>query len=250
MEESKQHVQVPSIPSLKEEGLNNIDPYIYALIADCKNAETGESFPSIEYLMSKSKLSKPTILNAINRLEQAHYLHIRKTFGKPNIYTFNQNKKFEIFSREFLYNDTLTAKEKAYWISTQQFMFKNPDLHTGKINYNTEVLAQKINLSVPTLMQREQSLIKKNILTIVPLEKRDNITGLEKQERIYNYDEAFNIVALKFIETDSRLENLENTKVDKADYDKLLEAVKQQQQTIEELKKELYMQKPLITGNC
>ena len=249
MEESKQHVQVPTM-HLKEESLSFKDPYVYAWLIRSRNHQTGVCNPGLEWLTTHTKLSKPTVLESISRLEKAGYIKVIRTFGNSNHYEFNDTKKFEIYSTDFLDNDDLSINAKSYLIVAQPMMFKNQQTNQGKITYSAEDLTQKMNASLSTIKRAEKELQSKDVLTIVPISKTDGTTGLARAERLYDFEEYFNTIALKFIETDSRLKNLENTKVDKADYDKLLEAVKQQQQTIEELKKELYMQKPLITGNC
>lgn len=78
MEKSeKQHVTVPSV-DLKENGLENIDPYVYACIKRYMNAETKKCFPSLQTLMKDSGLSRVTIIRAIERLEDSGFLEIER----------------------------------------------------------------------------------------------------------------------------------------------------------------------------
>lgn len=141
------------------------------------NAQTNQSFPSNKTLVALSELTSKTITASINRLEAAGYFTIKREMGKPNIYTFNSYKQFEIFSYDFLDNPDLTPKEKSYLVASQQYMFKNQDSLQGKITFSAEKLAEGIGLTLPSLRKYEQSLKEKEILTTLPI-KRDNATGL------------------------------------------------------------------------
>lgn len=203
--ENKQHVEIPSV-DLKENGLENIDPYVYACIKRYMNAKTKQSFPSLQSLIKDSQLSKSTIVKSIKRLESAGFIKVIKEFGKSNTYVFNDVKKFEMFSYDFLDKKDLTPKEKAYLVASQQFMFKGEKL--GGITFSSQKLADNIGLSLPTLRKCEQSLEEKGILT-KNLIKRDNSTGLGVYERVYDFDKFANLIALKFYEQDEKLDQHE-----------------------------------------
>lgn len=199
-----QHVQVPNM-DLKAEGLKTIDPFIYACIKRYMNSKTNSSFPSMTTLMKDSGMTKPPLIRSINRLEKAGYISVKREFGKSSVYTFNDIKKFEIFSYEFITNEALTPKEKAYLVASQQYMFKHPSDSTGSITFTTQTLAEKLGLSYHSLKKYEESLQAKNILSLVPI-KNDNATGLPVYERVYQFAEFFNLLALKFQQTDEKLE--------------------------------------------
>lgn len=220
--EEKRHVQVPTM-DLKAEGLANTDPYIYACIKKYMNTHTKQAWPSNSTLTKISGLSAKTVIEAIRRLEQAGYISVQREYGKANVYTFNDYKKFEIFSYEFLDRSDLTPKEKAYFITVQPFMFKNDK--SGTITFNTNTLAERISLSVNTLKKYEQILKEKNLLDLVPI-KQDNATGMPVYARHYDFDQWSNLVAIKFTEQDERLNNHEHE-------------MKRMQQRIEMLEKEL-----------
>lgn len=209
MEESKQHVQVPNM-DLKEQGLTNSDPYIYACIKRHMNGETKEAFPEVRTIAKESGLNKETIWNSVKRLEAAGYIKIKRAPGKSNTYIFNDYTKFEIFSFDCLDNPELSVKEKSYLIATQQYMFKNTDLMNGNITFTNKELATKIGLSLNTLKKYERSLEEKHILTLVPTQNRDPETGLNVYQRVYNFNEYMNIIALKFLETDDKINNHED----------------------------------------
>ncbi len=204
-----QHIQVPRM-HLKQEGLQTVDPYIYACIKKFMNAQTNQSFPSNKTLVALSGLTSKTITASINRLEAAGYFTIKREMGKPNIYTFNSYKQFEIFSYDFLDNPDLTPKEKSYLVASQQYMFKNQDSLQGKITFSAEKLADGIGLSLNSLKKYEQSLKEKEILTTLPI-KRDNATGLAVEARLYSFEKMCNVIACKFLEQDQRITSLEKS---------------------------------------
>lgn len=199
-----QHVTVPSV-DLKENGLEHIDPYVYACIKRYMNAETKKCFPSTQTLMKDSQLAKRTICNSIKRLEAAGFLEVEREYGKANIYKFNDTKKFEMFSYDFLDKKDLTPKEKAYLVASQQFMFKGKE--HGGITFSSEKLAENIGMSLPTLRKTEEALEEKGVLTKNLLKR--NQCGLGVYERIYDFDKFANIVALKFNEQDQRIDSHE-----------------------------------------
>ena len=199
----EQHIQVPKM-NLQQEGLTINDPYVYACIKKFMNNETKRAFPSNSTLIKMTKLSSNTITASINRLEKAGYFTIKREMGKPNIYTFNDYKQFEIFSYDFLDNPDLTPKEKSYLVASQQFMFKNSDTLQGKISLSADRFAEGIGLSLNTLKKYESSLKDKEILTTVPI-KRDNSTGLAVEARLYNFDKILNAIACKFNQHDQQI---------------------------------------------
>lgn len=218
-----QHVQVPQM-HLKSEGLLHNDPFIYACIKRYMNNTTKTAFPSINTIVKDTQLNKQTILNSIDRLSKAGYLQIIKTLGKVNEYKFNDYKKFEIFSYEFLDNPNLTSKEKAYLVATQQFMFKDSESNTGTVKFDNTQFAEAIGLSISALKKREKELQKDNILTLVQSNQKeliqiDNIripsTGYNICYRLYDFNEFCNTLALKFNQIDDRVDSVED-KLEKA----------------------------------
>ena len=68
-------------------------------------------------------------------------------------------------------------------------------------------------------------------MTLVPTKKKEPMTGLVMQERIFDFDAYNNLLALKFMQIDEEMKD----KVSRIEYDKLLAEVK-------ELKKQLMAQ--------
>lgn len=203
--DNKQHVQVPTM-NLVEEGLTYSDPFIYACIKKHMNNETKQAWPSNSHLTKISGMTNKTITESIKRLEKAGYISVKREYGKPNIYTFNEYKKFEIFSYEFLDREDLTPREKSYLIVSQPKMFKNNT--SGVITMSTQTFAESIALSPKTLRKYEKTLVDKGLLELVPY-KNDNATGTPVYARHYNFESWSNLVALKFMEQDDRLDNHE-----------------------------------------
>lgn len=216
---NKQHVQVPKM-DISNDGLEHVDPYVYACIKKHMNNETKEAFPAIRTLVKESGLYKDVILNAINRLQAAGYIEIDKQFGKVNKYKFNDYKKFEIFSYDFFDNPNLTAAHKAFIVASQEYMHKNAENNTGILKLDTKNLAKAIGLSTSTLRRREKELQSLNILSYRPstqmeLMRTDNgnlipATGLPLQYRVFHFDEFCNVLALKFNQVDNRIDTVED----------------------------------------
>lgn len=205
---NKQHVQVPSM-DLSSKGLKHNDPYVYACIKKYMNNTTKSCYPSMSTLEKVSGFKRKRLESSIERLESAGYLTVNRQFGHSNEYVFNDYQKFEIFSYDFLEDTRLTSKEKAYIVATQQYMFKNIELNQGFMSFSAEELGNKIGLSRPTLMSLEKSLQSKNVLSLVPLQSKDSETGLSQYLRVYNFEEFLNLIALKFQQTDDKIQDLE-----------------------------------------
>lgn len=222
MSESKQHVQVPTM-DLATEGLTYSDPFIYACIKKYMNQETKQAWPSNSTLAKLSKMSNRTITESIKRLEAAGYISVRREFGKPNVYTFNDYKKFEIFSYDFLDSEEYTPKDKSYYILMQPKMFKSSS--DCVVTMSSEKLAKSLALDPKTLRKYEKNLVKKGLLELTPY-RTDNATGLEVYARHYDLEKWSNAIALKFMEHNDRLDNHDHQ-------------IKRLEDEIEFLKKEL-----------
>lgn len=223
-----QFVQVPTI-NLTEEGLDMRDLVIYAYLKKHYNAATRESFPSLDLLAEESGISKPTVVKCLARLEAANYITIKKV-KRCNHYTFSDIKKFEIYSFDFLEDSSLSTSDKAYIICMQPHMFKDSNLGIGKVTYSELDIAKQLNIDLRTLRKYENRLQQgdRPIMSLIPSKKKDPVTGLVIQERVFDFEAYNNILALKFQQIDSELQD----KVSRVEYEKLLEEIK-------ELKKQL-----------
>lgn len=219
----EQFVKVPRI-DLKAQGLEMKDLVIYAYLRKHYNHITKEAYPSLDTLSKESGISKPTVIKCVNRLAQKEFISITKQ-NKVNHYTFSEVNKFEIYSYDFLDDPNLSTSDKAYIICMQPHMFKNVDLGIGKVTYSELDIAQMLNIDLRTLRKYESRLSDgdRPIMTMVPTKKKDEVTGLTINERIFDFEAYNNMLALKFNQIDRELED----KVSKQDYDKLLQRVKE-----------------------
>ena len=126
---NKQHVQLPNNMTVTKE-LDPKDLLIYVTIKSFSNSKTLQCNPSLETIVKKSGVSKPTVRKSIKKLEELNYIEVKK-LGRGNDYRFNPHKNFEPFSYEFLEKENLTPNEKAYIIATQQYMYKDIE---GKVS--------------------------------------------------------------------------------------------------------------------
>lgn len=216
--ENLQHVQVPNM-DLKADGLEFYDPFVYASIKRYMNNETKIAFPSIKTLMIVTKMSKNPILDAIKRLEKANYIAIIKEVGKSNQYQFNDYKKFECFSYDFLDMPELSAMEKAYLVIAQPHMIdKDSITQTGKIHYDQSTFANKMGISVNTLKKIEKHLQELHILSLNATNQKELVlantryipsTGFNLYDRVYSFPAFCNELVFKIQEHDVKLDKHE-----------------------------------------
>ena len=202
---SKQHVQVPNNMTGK---LESTDILVYAYLKTFMNKDTLEAFPSLLTLSEKSDLSVNTLRKSIANLEANKDISIHKK-GRQNIYKFNPNSKnFEMFTFDFLLNQDLSPKEKAYLIVTQQHMYKEGQF--GLITYSDSELGSKIGMTARAVMTRNKELRNKNILTIKRSKLKDEDSGLFKEIKQFNLEiigQAILFLGRKVNEHDNILED-------------------------------------------
>lgn len=202
---SKQHVQLPNT-------LININPItpkdlvIYLAIRRFLNGKTGECYPSLATISKKAGAAINTVRKSIDTLEKTGYLIIIKQ-GRKHYYSFPKDKTFEPFSFDFLDKEDLTFSEKAYLIASQQFMFKEKG--EGKITYSNKELAEKINMSEKTISRINQSLVKKDYLTIEKSNKLNPRTGIKINEKFYHLNQLEQAIVFTLTNHEERIQ--ENT---------------------------------------
>ena len=182
---TKQHVQLPNNMTKSGE-LSPKDLLVYVTIKSFMNKDSKECFPSIETIVERSGVSKPTVRKAIEALKREEYITVR-TEGRRNIYKFSPYKTFEPFSYDFVKDKTIDANLKAYIIATQQLMFKDVNGY-GKISYSDIELANQINLDKRTVAKYNKELEDKGYLTLVPTNKKEFDSGLQITEKIFHLD--------------------------------------------------------------
>jgi DNA-binding transcriptional ArsR family regulator len=207
---SLQHVQLPNSMTATKE-LDPKDLLIYVCIKRYMNKITKECFPSLDTIVNISGVSKPTVRKSIDKLKELEYIEVRRE-GRSNIYKFNSYKNFEPFSYAFLDKPDLSPNEKAYLIVSQQYMFKDIE-GEGKITYTDSELAEKINMSYNSIVKYNKSLKEKGYLDIIKTSKKDAVTGLMVQEKMFHLNELEQAVVFALQNHEERIGKTE-TKVE------------------------------------
>ena len=210
METKNQYVIYPHPEN--EENQANLTPQdklVYLAIRRYMNKDTMEAFPSYERLKADIKAVPRTIKKCVDNLVREGYLETEKR-GRSIVYKFNNQKKFEVFSYDFLDKEDLTFTEKAYIIASQQYMFKD-EPGIGKITLSSQDLAKRINMPESTISKCNKSLTAKDYLSIIRCNKRDEETGVVIQEKIFHLDELGQAVIWALHNHEERITNNEKT---------------------------------------
>lgn len=195
MKEQKQFVIYPhGENSESQPNLTPKDKLIYVAIRRYMNKETMEAYPSYATITKDTKAAAVTIKKCVNNLIREKYLNTRRE-GKRIVYIFNNKKKFEPFSYEFLDRRDLTFTEKSYIVATQQFMFKNETTETGDISYTNKELSELIKMPESTISKNNRSLEVKGLLEGASLPT--------KQFKLRELDQLF---VWKFKEQDEKIQ--------------------------------------------
>lgn len=195
MKEQEQFVIYPhGENSESQPNLTPKDKLIYIAIRRYMNKETMEAYPSYATITKDTKAAAVTIKKCVNNLIREKYLNTRRE-GKRIVYIFNNKKKFEPFSYEFLDRRDFTFTEKSYIVATQQFMFKNENTETGDISYTNKELSELIKMPESTISKNNRSLEVKGLLEGASLPT--------KQFKLRELDQLF---VWKFKEQDEKIQ--------------------------------------------
>ena len=195
MKEQEQFVIYPhGENSESQPNLTPKDKLIYIAIRRYMNKETMEAYPSYATITKDTKAAAVTIKKCVNNLIREKYLNTRRE-GKRIVYIFNNKKKFEPFSYEFLDRRDLTFTEKSYIVAAQQFMFKNENTETGDISYTNKELSKLIKMPESTISKNNRSLEVKGLLEGASLPT--------KQFKLRELDQLF---VWKFKEQDEKIQ--------------------------------------------
>lgn len=216
MEVKKQFVIYPHNENSEEQpNLTPKDKLIYVAIRRYMDKNTMEAFVSYAKITKDTGAAANTIKKSVDNLVREEYLNTRK-IGKKIYYIFNNKKKFEPYSYDFLDRKDLSFTEKSYLIASQQYMFKDENSEQGKISYTNKELSGLIKMPESTISKANRSLESKGFL---------NGAGLPT--KTFNLRELDQVFIWKFKEQDekiqentSRIEELER-KIQK--YDKVIE---------------------------
>lgn len=160
----EQYVIYPHEPeSDKTLELTPQDKLVYIAIRRYMDRNTMTSFPSYAKITADIGAAQKTIKKCVDNLVAAGYLETRKE-GRKIIYKFNNKKKFEPFSYDFLDKPDLTFTEKSYIVASQQYMFKDEKTQEGKIEFSNKELSKLIKMPEATISKCNRTLEAKGYL--------------------------------------------------------------------------------------
>ncbi len=190
----------------KDGKLTPNDLLVYVTIKSFYNHKTTLCFPGLRAISKKCGFSIPTIRNSIEALEEEQWISVsrNKRRGSKQFYTFRKSAKFEMFSPEFLDNEVIPAKEKAYLTALQQYMYKDIE-GLGKVSYSEEELSNIINLSETIIQKYDKSLELKGLLSVVDSNKMEN--GIMINNRFYHLDELGQSIIFALQTHDAKIDN-------------------------------------------
>lgn len=172
------------------------DKLVYVAIRRYMNSRTMEAFPSYATITKDTGAAAKTIKKCVDNLVREGYIETRRR-GKYLIYKFNNNRRFEPYSYDFLDNPNLTFTEKSYIVASHQYMFKDGD--EGRIQYSNKELSQLIHMPEVTISSCNRSL-----------EAKGYLEGASEFIKRFPQDKLNLIFIEKFKEQDERLDNVED----------------------------------------
>lgn len=214
--------QFVSVPNTLVES-SEISPktlVVYCALKRYMNKDTLECFPSIKLVASKCGCSEKTVKTAIDELVKNEFITKIVRPGQSNVYKFSTHKGFEPFSYDFLDDTKIKLREKAYLIAQQKNMFKENGI--GVTSLSTKEIANKIHMSVPTVLSCENNLIKAGYLTKPDSKIVESETGLHEKLRMYLL-QLYNLAAITYRQTQKNTEDIEYLKNENKELKKQIE---------------------------
>lgn len=191
MEENKQFVIYPH-EGQETNGLTPADKLIYLVIRRYMNNDSMTCYVSYATITKDCGAAAKTIKKCVDNLVREGYLETKRD-GKKIVYKFNNKKKFEPFSYDFLDNPNLTFTEKSYIVASQQYMFKEDE--EGKVSYSNKELSNLIKMTESTISRCNHSLERKGYL--------EGAGELVKRFQLRELDQLF---VWKFKEQDEKIQ--------------------------------------------
>ena len=109
----------------------------------------------------------------------------------------------------------------------------------GKVSYTNKELAEKINMTESTISRTNNSLIRKNYLTIVKNEARDIESGCKTDTKIFNLNKLGQAIIWVLQNHEERIEqNTEDILKLKIDNQDMKRQLEEQKKLIDKLLKE------------
>ena len=188
------------------------------LFTAIKRYSNKDGVPSLKRIADDSGT---TVRKSISLLEKEGYIEIDKT-KKNNVYYCKKYNNFEPFSYEFLDRKDLTFTDKAFFIASQQYMYK--DNNDGKISMSLNELSDLINMPESTISRCNKNLQDKGYLTVLDTQAKDSETGCLKKEKVYHLDKLGQTVVFLLKEHNKQnTEDIDSLKNDilKSNYEKV-----------------------------
>lgn len=229
----KQHVQLPN--KMGENDLAPKDQLIYLSIRRFMNGQTKVAYPSLAKISEVSGASINTIRNSIKVLEEKDYFKVIKE-GRSQKYLFNELKKFEPFSYNFLDKPDLTFTEKSYIVASQQYMYTDVE-GIGKISYSNKELSEKINMPESTISKTNRSLVRKKYLTLIKNKTRDIETGCKTDTKLFKLNELGQAVIWVLKNHEDRIQQLEENSISKEEFEQVKQEVNYLKEQLEQSQK-------------
>jgi len=205
---------------------------VYCAIKQHMNKDTLEAYPGIKTIANESGCGEDAVRKAIKELVDNKFIEQKIRKGQSTLYKFSKTKSFEPFSYDFLKDDKIKIREKAYLMMNQKDMY-NKGTGIGTISFSTKEVAKRTRMSVPTVLACENTLIKAGYLSKPDSKLIDSESGTHQDLRMYLL-QLYNMAAVTYRQTKQNTEDIEELKKDR-------EIMKKQ---IEILTREVFKKKP------
>lgn len=192
IDKNLKHVQVPN--EMQNNHISIYDHLVYASIKRFQTKVSKKPKVSIKDIKEVSKLQREQIIKSIENLQAHGYIKVyNEGRGHINQFEFDEYKRFEPFSYDFLDNEDLNAKQKAYMIVLQQKMFKTVQ-GKGKTTLTNEEISKETGLSLYEVKKLNQALKEKGYLTILSSKEIDPTSGLKKDIKIFDLEKSHQMI--------------------------------------------------------
>lgn len=214
---------------------------VYCAIRQHMNWETLEAFPSIATIAKEAGCGTDMVRKAIKELVDNKFISLITRKGQSTIYKFSSKKKFEPFSYDFLKDDKIKIREKAYLIMQQKNIKLDEYTGIGSVSYSTKEISEMVRMSVPTVLSCENKLLKAGYLVKPESKVIDKETGLHKELRMYLL-ELYNMAKITYNQTQKNTEDIEENK---KQIDQLIKQNESMKKEIEILKRLVFKEEEI-----
>ena len=207
LNENKQFVVLPNEVVDCEE-ISPKSLVVYCAIKQHMDKDTLEAYPGIKTIAAESGCGEDAVRKAIKELVDNKFIEQILRKGQSTVYKFSKTKYFEPFSYDFLQDDKIKIREKAYLMMTQKNMF-NKETGIGSMSYTTKEMSKITRMSIPTVLSCENTLIKAGYLTKSNSKLIDKESGVHQDLRMYLL-QLYNLAAVTYRQTQQNTEDIQN----------------------------------------